>query len=265
MMKRALACAAVLALTLSPAAAQQKSPYADYQKKTTEAAPLELFELVGEELWKKKQGPKSASLEQCDLGQGPGKLKGAYARLPRYFKDTGEVMDLESRLVHCMMSLQGRSREEILKRPFGNADKPSELEYLSMYVARQSNGFKIDPGTRHPKEKEAYALGEKLFSWRTGLWDFSCTSCHGEEGKRIRASELPQLDDPKQVSPLIATWPAYRVSTSSLITLQWRMNNCFQQMRTAEPIFGSETVNSLITYLTVKSKGATYSGPGIKR
>jgi L-cysteine S-thiosulfotransferase len=264
-MKRALACAAVLALTLSPAAAQQKSPYADYQKKTTEAAPLELFELVGEELWNKKQGPKSASLEQCDLGQGPGKLKGAYARLPRYFKDTGEVMDLESRLVHCMMSLQGRSREEILKRPFGNADKPSELEYLSMYVARQSNGFKIDPGTRHPKEKEAYALGEKLFSWRTGLWDFSCTSCHGEEGKRIRASELPQLDDPKQVSPLIATWPAYRVSTSSLITLQWRMNNCFQQMRTAEPIFGSETVNSLITYLTVKSKGATYSGPGIKR
>jgi sulfur-oxidizing protein SoxA len=134
-----------------------------------------------------------------------------------------------------------------------------------MYVARQSNGFKIDPGTSHPKEKEAYALGEKLFSWRTGLWDFSCTSCHGEEGKRIRASELPQLDDPKQVSPLIATWPAYRVSTSSLITLQWLMNNCFRQMRTAEPIFGSETVNSLITYLTVKSKGATYSGPGIKR
>jgi sulfur-oxidizing protein SoxA len=263
-MKRVVLCAAALALLPAPALAQN-NPYAEYQKRATEAAPLELFELAGEELWTKKQGPKSASLEQCDLGMGAGKLKGAYARLPRYFKDTGEVMDLESRLVHCMVTLQGRSREEILKRPFGNADKPSELEYLSMYVARQSNGLKIDPGTTHPKEKESYALGEKLFTWRTGLWDFSCASCHGEEGKRIRASELPVLSDPKQVSPLIATWPAYRVSTSSLITLQWRINNCFRQMRTAEPVFGSESVNSLIHYLTVKSRGATYSGPGIKR
>jgi L-cysteine S-thiosulfotransferase len=263
-MKRAFACAVMLALAPAPALAQQ-NPYADYQKKTLEAAPLELFELVGEEVWTTKQGPKNASLEQCDLGMGPGRLKGAYARLPRYFTDTGEVMDLESRLVHCMVTLQGRSREEILKRPFGNADKPSELEYLSMYVARQSNGHKMNPGASHPKEKEAYALGEKLFSWRTGLWDFSCVSCHGEEGKRIRASALPVLSDPKQVSPLMATWPAYRVSTSSLITLQWRIHNCFQQMRTAEPVFGSEAVNSLITYLSVKSKGATYSGPGIKR
>lgn len=263
-MMRAVVCSVVLAWALTPALAQ-KNPYDDYQKKTTEAAPLELFELIGEDLWQKRQGPKNASLEQCDLGLGPGKVKGAYVRLPRYFKDTGEVMDLESRLVHCMVSLQGRSREEVLKRPFGNADKPSELEYLSMYIARQSNGHKINPGTSHPKEKESYLLGEKLFTWRTGLWDFSCTSCHGEQGKRIRASELPVLSDPNQVSPLMATWPAYRISTSELVTLQWRINNCFRQMRTAEPVFGSEAVNSLITYLTVKSKGATYSGPGIKR
>jgi sulfur-oxidizing protein SoxA len=261
---RAVACSAVLALASTPALAQ-KNPYEDYQRRATESAPLELYEAGGEELWKKKQGPKNASLEQCDLGQGPGKLKDAYARLPRYFKDTDRVEDLETRLVTCMMTLQGRSREEILKRPFGNADNPSELEYLSMFVARHSNGQKMNPGTSHPREKEAYALGQKLFTWRTGLWDFSCTSCHGEEGKRIRASELPVLSDPKQVSPLMATWPAYRVSTSQPITMQWRINNCFRQMRTPEPIFGSETVNSLITYLTVKSKGATYSGPGIKR
>ena len=33
----------------------------------------------GEELWKQKRGPKSESLEQCDLGLGPGVVKGAYA------------------------------------------------------------------------------------------------------------------------------------------------------------------------------------------
>ena len=108
-MKRALACAA--ALVLSPALAQQ-SPYAEYQRMTAESAPIELFELAGEEMWKKRQGPKNASLEQCDLGQGPGVLKGAYAGLPRHFADADRVMDLETRLLHCMMTLQGRSREE---------------------------------------------------------------------------------------------------------------------------------------------------------
>ncbi len=44
MKKRALLCAA-LALSLSPALAQQPSPFADYQRMTRESAPVELFEL----------------------------------------------------------------------------------------------------------------------------------------------------------------------------------------------------------------------------
>ncbi len=56
----------------------------------------------GEALWKEKRGPKNASLEQCDLGKGPGKVEGAFAELPRYFKDADRVMDAEvaSGLVH---------------------------------------------------------------------------------------------------------------------------------------------------------------------
>jgi sulfur-oxidizing protein SoxA len=119
-MKLALACA-VLALVLTPAAAQQKSPFEDYQRMTAEGSPVELFELGGEELWKQRQGPKNASLEQCDLGMGPGVLKGAYSALPRYFKDVDRVMDLETRLLHCMTTLQGRTRDEATKRVFGDA------------------------------------------------------------------------------------------------------------------------------------------------
>jgi sulfur-oxidizing protein SoxA len=151
MMKRALACAAVLALLPAPALPQQ-SPYAEYQRMTAESAPIELYELAGEEMWKKRQGPKNASLEQCDLGQGPGVLKGAYAGLPRYFADADRVMDLETRLLHCMMTLQGRSREEATKRVFGNADTPSEMEVLSAYVAGQSHGMPMRPGRSHAKE-----------------------------------------------------------------------------------------------------------------
>ena len=48
-------------------------------------------------------------------GKGPGVLKGAYAELPRYFKDTNKVEDVESRLVTCMVTLQGFGAEEIKK------------------------------------------------------------------------------------------------------------------------------------------------------
>ncbi|HYL90006.1 MAG TPA: sulfur oxidation c-type cytochrome SoxA [Burkholderiales bacterium] len=261
---RAVLCGAALALTIAPAMAQ-KSPYADYQRMAAENAPVELYELAGEEAWAKKQGPKNVSLERCDLGQGPGVLKGAYAGLPRYFADADRVMDLETRLLYCMMTLQGRAREEATKRVFGNADHASEMEVLSAYIARQSNGMPIAPGTSHPKEKAAYALGQKLYFHRAGPWDFSCASCHGEEGKRIRMSELPVLYKPQYAGPLMATWPAYRVSTSAFVTLQWRINDCYRQMRMPEPAYASDATVALIDFITVTAQGTPYRGPSIKR
>jgi sulfur-oxidizing protein SoxA len=256
---------AIVALACASAQAQQQSPYAEYQRMALDSAPVELFELAGEEMWKKPQGPKNVSLEQCDLGPGPGVLRGAYAALPRYFADADRVMDLEARLVHCMTTLQGRAREEATKQVFGNADRPSEMEMLSAYIARQSHGMKLAPGRSHPREKASYELGRKLYFHRAGSWDFSCASCHGEEGKRIRMSDLPVLSRPEFAKPLIATWPAYRVSTSAFVTLQWRMNDCYRQMRMPEPVFGSETTVALIHFLTATAEGETYRGPAIKR
>jgi len=260
----AAAAALASACAFAPASAQQ-SPYADYQRMAAENAPIELYEAAGEEAWKKRQGPKNASLEQCDLGQGPGVLKGAYAGLPRYFADADRVMDLETRLAWCMTALQGRSEAEATKRVFGNADTPSEIEVLSAYVAGQSHGMPMRPGTEHPKEKASYEFGRQLFYHRAGPWDFSCASCHGEPGKRIRMSELPALNAAKAAQPLMATWPAYRVSTSSFVTLQWRMNDCYRQMRMPEPKFGSEIPVALIHYMTVNAQGVVYRGPAIKR
>ena len=256
----ALAALATLAQAQDAAREIQK-----YRQMVAEGSPAELFEVEGETLWKKPQGPKNASLERCDLGEGPGVLKGAYAHLPRYFKDADRVMDLETRLLHCMMTLQGRSREEAARRVFGSADRPSEFESLSAYIAAQSRGAKIEPGVSHPKEKASVELGRALYFHRVGAWDFSCASCHGEDGKRIRMQELPVLYKPQAARPVIATWPAYRVSTSQFITLQWRMNDCYRQMRTPEPGFASDTTVALIHFLTATARGETYRGPGNKR
>jgi sulfur-oxidizing protein SoxA len=236
-----------------------------YQQMIAEGSPVELFEIEGETLWKKPQGPNNVSLEKCDLGLGAGVLKGAYARLPRYFRDADRVMDLESRLLHCMLTLQGRTREEATRRVFGNDDRPSEMELLSAYIAGRSRGARMSPGLSHPREKQAYELGRALFFHRAGAWDFSCASCHGEEDKRIRMQELPVLYKPQYARPVVATWPAYRVSNSTLKTMQWRLNDCYRQMRMPEPAFASETTVALTLFLTATGQGEPYRGPGTKR
>jgi sulfur-oxidizing protein SoxA len=263
---RVSACIAGLAFVVVPALAQDaKKEIQKYQQMIAEGSPAELFEIEGEALWKKPRGPSRVSLEKCDLGRGPGVLEGAYAGLPRYFKDSDRVMDLETRLLYCMTTLQGRAREEAAKRVFGDDNQPSEMEYLSAFIAAQSRGAKMAPGTSHPKEKEAYALGRALFFHRAGAWDFSCASCHGEEGKRIRMQGLPVLSEPKYARPVMASWPAYRVSNSQFKTMQWRINDCYRQMRMPEPTFGSEATVAMNMFLAATGKGEPYHGPGIKR
>ena len=256
----ALACACAAAM-----AQDTRKEIEKYQQMISDSSPVELFELEGEALWKKKQGPKNVSLETCDLGRGAGVLKGAYAQLPRHFADADRVMDLETRLLHCMTTIQGRSREEATKRVFGNEDRLSEMEYLSAYVAGQSRGARMAPGTRHPKEQAAFDLGRKTFFYRAGAWDFSCASCHGEEGKRIRMQDLPLLFKPEAARPVVATWPAYRVSNSQFKTMQWRINNCYQQMRFPEPNYASDITVALTLFLTATGAGEPYRGPGTKR
>jgi len=255
----------LVALPLCAAAQDAKKAIEKYQQMLSEGSPAELWELEGETLWKKPQGPKNASLEKCDLGLGAGKVEGAYARLPRWFKDTDKVQDLESRLLTCMTGLQGRSLKDATARLFGNADRPSEMEYLVAYIVGQSRGHKMAAPVGHAKERASYELGKKIFFYRAGAWDFSCASCHGEADKRIRMQDLPVLSEPAGAQKAYTSWPAYRVSNSQLKTMQWRINDCYRQMRFPEPEFASEATIALTHYLAVTAAGAPYRGPGTKR
>lgn len=230
-----------------------------------DASPAELFEAKGEELWKTKRGPKNASLEQCDLGLGPGVLKGAYVRMPRYFADAGQVMDAERRIVHCMVTLQGFKAEDLAKQPFSRGPRTPDPVSLVTYVAAQSRGMKIAVPQRHPREREAYNVGQELFNYRAGAWDFSCASCHGEDGKRIRTQDLPNLTTKKGAIAAFQGWPGYRMTGGLMHSLQWRMNDCFRQQRFPEPGYASQTISDLLTYMGVNANGHVYKGPGIKR
>ncbi len=126
-MNRSIVMATALTVAWSmPIAAQTKDANAEFEKfraEMEESNPAELFELKGEELWKAKRGPKNVSLaESCDLGQGVGKVEGAYVRAPRYFADADAVMDIERRIVWCMTEKQGVKFEDIAKKPFQGAN-----------------------------------------------------------------------------------------------------------------------------------------------
>ena len=266
--KQAAAPKAAAAQTKKAASASESAVSAEFDKFREimeEASPAELFEAKGEDLWKAKRGPKNASLEQCDLGLGPGVVKGAYVQMPRYFADADQVMDVERRIVHCMVTLQGYRAEELAKQPFSNQSRTPDPVSLVTYVAGQSRGMKIAVPQKHPKEREAYDVGREIFNFRAGPWDFSCASCHGESGKRIRTQDLPKLASKEEAVRAFQGWPGYRMTGGLMHTLQWRMNDCFRQQRFPEPGYASETIADLLTYMGVNANGHVYKGPGIKR
>ena len=258
-------CAALaLALTMSAAAEDDHAlrEIQKYRQMLQEANPAELSELRGEELWNAPRGRNHVGLERCDLGLGPGRLEGAYARLPRYFADTGKVQDAESRLVTCMMTIQGMSLEEATR---GWYQPNSDIEALVTYVAGLSKGRPIDVPLSHPQEARMYAAGEELFFRRSGPLDFGCSSCHSLPGRRIRLQEVPDFPDPESARGPMVQWPAYRVSQGAVWTMERRLIDCIRQMRWPQPDYLSDAVVALEMYLQRQANGGVMQAPGMKR
>ena len=238
---------------------------AKYRAQLQDGNPAELWEARGEDLWKQKRGPKGVTLERCDLGKGAGVVKGAYAELPRYFADAARVMDLETRLVFCMTTLQGIPHADATKQVFGAGNNRSDIEALTAWITSESKGVVMKVALNNAKEKDAYRLGEKMFFFRGGPHDFACATCHAETGKRIRLQDLPNLTEKAGAQFGYTTWPAYRVSQGELRTLQWRVYDCFRQQRFPELVFGSDLSIALTTFLAYNANGAAFNAPAIKR
>jgi len=259
--------ASTLLATAVATMAQPKSAaegIAEYRKMLEDGNPAELFEARGQLLWMQKRGPKNASLEACDLGKGPGIVKGAWVEMPRHFADSGRVQDLESRLLTCMETLQGFSAAEIAKTPFGRGEQ-NNVTALATWIAAESRGMRFSLPQGHAEERRFYELGKRAFFFRGGPMDFSCASCHGEEGKRIRLQDLPLLTRNPGDGIGFAAWPAYRVSNGQMWSMQLRLNDCYRQQRFPYPGFGSDATIALGVYMGVNAKGAESIAPAIKR
>ena len=269
----AAACCAILALLVlsAPSGAQDDTEKAieKYRQMLSEdpwSNPGLLDADRGEALWKTAAGPNKATLEQCDLGKGPGVVDGAFAELPRYFADAGKVMDLETRLMWCMEKLQGLSHADLVKKPYPAGGQPvKDLGAIATYVATKSSGMKFSAKLDKPEEKAAVEFGQAIFNRRQGPHDFACATCHNDSGRRIRLQGLPYLAEPKEAKEVVGQWPAYRVSTTQVMTMQHRLYDCYWQMRMPELEIGSDVSVALIALLTKNAEGGEIATPGLKR
>jgi sulfur-oxidizing protein SoxA len=136
----------------------------EYREMLQDGNPADLFEMKGAELWTQQRGPKNASLEKCDLGKGPGVVKGAFVALPRYFADTKKIQDTESRLLTCMETLQGISAAETAKTSFGKGEQKNTCHVG--FCAVQGN--EIQSSASPSRGKSFLRSGQKaVFStWR---------------------------------------------------------------------------------------------------
>lgn len=216
----------------------------------------------GADLFYTERGPNNVTLEGCDFGKGPGVVEGVYVELPRYFADTNQVMDLESRLVHCMTTLQGFSPDDpAVAERHGSG---SDMMKLQAFISNQSNGFAWNTPLDHPLEKAFRDAGEVMFKRRAGTMDFACTTCHSDTGKRIRASVLPNISNANEWTKAIS-WPAFRVGQDNLRSSTHRVRGCYWQMRQAQVVAGSDAAIALMSYWTDAARGAPAILPDMKR
>jgi len=253
--------ATALAFLALLAFAQEDDPYKEAEKQKRQlleqsgVLPSDLFVEQGERLFKTKRGPKQASLEACDFGLGPGKLEGALTQLPRYFADTQRVEDLETRIVSCMVRLQGFRLEEIER---------DEVKALVAYVASKSSEMPINVVPRTSQEITMYNIGRELWYHRAGDRDMNCAICHESyAGRKVR---LSPVRSPRQ--GLSNEWPAYRFEADKLYTLQDRIAFCYESIGIAAPEFYSEPYIALSIYMlaeATRGKNRFTEMPGFTR
>lgn len=262
----ALLCAASGVTYAEDATEKELERYRAMMKADPWANPGMLDADRGADVWVQQAGPKNVALDTCDLGKGPGVVDGAFAELPRYFSDTKQVMDLETRLLWCMVTIQGYDRAKLIERPHPAGGAPvKDLGAVATFIASKSSGRVFAAKLDHPKEAEAVALGEAIFNRRMGPFDFACSTCHADSGKRIRRQALPFLAKPEEAKKVVGEWPAYRVSSTHVMTMQHRIYDCFWQMRMPEVAIGSDVTVALIAYMAKTAQGGEINVPGMKR
>jgi sulfur-oxidizing protein SoxA len=198
----------------------------------------------GRVLWEKpfKNGKTFA-------GCFPNGGKNVAGKYPYFDDAAGKVVTFENAINAC---LKANGEPEF---KYGSR----EMGLVTSWAKSLSDGMKIDVKVKGPAALAAYEQGKAFYYQRRGQLNFSCATCHVDNGGKFIRSE--------QLSPMVgqaAHWPEFRAGTE-LVTLQGRFRQCNKQVR-AEPLeFNSEAYNNLEYYLTYMSNGLPMQTPVFRK
>ena len=119
-------------------------------------------------------------------------------KLPRYFKDADKVMDLEQRLLWCMENVQGLDTKDVIKRALLAARACVRHGGSRRLHRQQVDRHEDRAAARHPRKRKWPRSAKRCSTGARGVMDFSCATCHGDDGQADPAAGAAELLQARQ-------------------------------------------------------------------
>jgi len=254
-MKRVILPLAIL-VTFATAGEQFAMSDADRAMYTEmlENNPADIYVEEGGEILEEMLGGEEALAKF--LGVSEKELPKYIAGFPRYIKKLGNVVGVDQ-VLQAMQVEQGKEKTKL---------KSEKMFSMLAYAKSLANDEQFTIDVNADKYiKASYDLGKKTFETARGGRGLSCLSCHSKDiiGMVLRTQPLPDLG----AAGAGATWPAYRMTKSSLRTLQRRFQGCMKNALLKVIPIGSKEMVGLEVYVSTLAQEhkQPIAIPGLKR
>lgn len=247
-----------LALLVTFATASEQFAMGDADKamyeEMLENNPADIYVEEGGEMFEEQLGGEEALAKF--LGVSEEALPKHIAGFPRYIEKLGNVVGVDQ-VLQAMQVEQGKKRTPL---------KSNEMFSMLAYVKSLANGEQLNIDINANEHmKASYALGKVTYETPRGGRGLACISCHSKDivGMVLRTQPLPDLG----AAGAGATWPAYRMTKSSLRTLQRRFQGCMNNALLKVIPLGSKEMNALEVYISTLAQEhkRPIAIPGLKR
>lgn len=201
----------------------------------------------GERHWNTAAGGAGKSCADCHTDAAQT-MRGVSARHPAYDAKRQRVVTLEQRVNICRM--------ENMQAPPMRIDG-RDLNAITAYIGAQSRGVPVSVDISGPA-RPFFDKGEEFYNTRRGQLDMRCASCHEDNyGKYLRADLVSQ--------GMSNGFPTYRLKEQRVISLQYRLQGCVNDVRGQPPEMGGEEFTNLEFYLAWRAQGLPVETPSVRR
>jgi sulfur-oxidizing protein SoxA len=201
----------------------------------------------GKAAWSTPVGAAGKACQSCHQ-DAETTMRGVRARYPAWDPKRNRLFTLEQRVNNC--------RTEHMQAP-AHAIDSADLNAIVAFVGLQSRGMPMNVDISGPA-RPAFDAGERFYNTRRGQLDMRCGSCHEDNhGRMLRADLLSQ--------GMSNGFPTYRLKEQRVISLQFRLQGCVNDVRGEAPPMGGEDFSNLEFYLAWRAQGLPVETPSVRR